>query len=186
MRTIGTIFAALLLLSALANAQDSSRVNLFAGYSYFNTNVSPIDRTSTYGWEVSVEAKAYRWIGIVGDIDTHYGSEGFQLCQLFPTGNTCTTYTADIIERNFMVGPRISFPLKNFRPFAQVLVGGGHVNAGAFTGSDNSFASAIGGGIDINATRHFAWRFQGDYLRTQFFGARQDNARVSTGLVYRF
>lgn len=187
MRILGLTFISLLLLAGLANAQATSRVNAFAGYSYFNTDLSPIDRTSTYGWEGSVEAKVYRWVGIVGDIDTHYGSVGLPLCQVFPnSGQVCTTYTADIIERNFLVGPRISFPVGSFRPFAQVLVGGAHINAGSFTGTDSSFAAAAGGGIDINVARRFAWRFQGDYLRTLFFSSRQNNVRVSTGLVVRF
>jgi opacity protein-like surface antigen len=191
MRTTGLFFILILLLAGVAGAQasasTSSPANVFVGYSYFNTNISPIDRISTNGWEATLEAKAYRWIGMVGDIDTHYGSEGFQICQVFPnSGRVCNPYTADIIERNFMGGPRVSFPIGNLRPFAQVLAGYAHVNAGPFAGTDNSFAVALGAGVDYNVTRRFAWRVQADYLRTQFFGARQDNARASTGLVLRF
>jgi hypothetical protein len=72
-----------------------------------------------------------------------------------------------------------------FRPFAEVLVGAGHVNAG-IAGSDTSFASAFGGGVDYRILKPIAWRFQGDYVVTQFFGNTQSNVRVSTGLVLRF
>jgi hypothetical protein len=71
------------------------------------------------------------------------------------------------------------------RPFAEVLVGAGHVNAG-IAGSNTSFASAIGGGLDYRIIKPIAWRFQADYVITQFFGNTQDNVRVSTGLVLRF
>jgi opacity protein-like surface antigen len=197
MRTIELSLLALLLAATLSAAQaptetpapasNPGRVNVFAGYSYFNTNLSSVGRASTYGWEASGEVKLYRWISVVGDIDTHYGSQGFPICQVFPsTGQECSSFTADFIERNFLVGPRVSLPLGNLRPFAEVLVGDAHVNAGVYAGTDNSFATAVGGGVDFKLTRHLGWRFQGDYIRTQFFSARQDNARFSTGPVFHF
>jgi len=164
-----------------------TRVSVFAGYSFYSTNLSSVGRASTYGWEGSGEVKLYRWISVVGDIDTHYGSQGFPICQTFPSsGFVCSTFTADIIERNFLAGPRLSITKGSLRPFLEVLAGGAHVNAGVFAGTDNSFAAAAGGGIDFKVTRRFAWRLQGDYLRTQFSGARQDNGRFSTGLVFHF
>jgi len=188
MRTIGFILFILFSLPGLASAQAASRANVFVGYSYYNTDLSSIGRASAgVGWEASLEVKAFHWVSLVGDMDTHYGTQAFPLCQVFPnSGLVCTSYSADIIERNFLGGPRVSFPVGNFRPFAELLAGYAHVNAGNFTGTDNSFAAGLGGGVDCNVTRRFAWRFQGDYLRTQFFGARQNNVRISTGLVLRF
>jgi opacity protein-like surface antigen len=201
MRTIALCFLALLLAATNVAAQapaenpapppasNPGRVTAFAGYSYFNTNLSSVGRASTYGWEVSGEVKLYRWVSVAGDIDTHYGSQGFPICQTFPTsGATCSTFTADFIERNFLVGPRVSVPVGNgaFRPYVEVLVGGAHVNAGVYAGTDNSFAAAVGGGVDFKITRRVGWRFEGDYIRTQFFSARQDNGRFSTGPVFHF
>ena len=191
---IAVIFPAILFLFANTVAAQAApaeppltRVSVFAGYSFLSTNLSSVGRASTYGWEGSGEVRLYRWISVVGDVDTHYGSQGFPICQTFPnTGFVCSTFTADFIERNFLVGPRVSLNYKGFRPFVEVLVGGAHVNAGVFQGTDNSFAAAVGGGVDAKLTRRFSWRLQGDYLRTQFFGARQDNGRVSTGPVFRF
>lgn len=190
------IALSILFCSAIAGAQASApapepqeptRVNAFVGYSFYSTNLSTVGRASTYGWEASGEVRLYRWVGVVGDIDTHYGSQGFPICQTFPTtGYVCSTFSADIIERNFLVGPSLSIKRGNFRPFVQVLVGGAHVNAGLFQGNDNSFAAAVGGGVDVRVTRRLSWRLKGDYLRTQFFGARQDNGRFSTGPVFRF
>jgi hypothetical protein len=197
MRRTGFLLLALLQAAMLAMAQAPTetqtpappltRVSVFAGYSYFNTNLSSVGRASTYGWEASGEVKLYRWVSVVGDIDTHYGSQGFPICQVFPnSGQVCSTFTADFIERNFLVGPRLSMTMGNFRPFAEILVGGAHVNAGPFAGTDSSFAAAAGGGVDLKLTRRFSWRFQGDYIRTQFFSTRQDNGRFSTGPVFHF
>lgn len=190
-RKFGFILATLLTLAGLAAAQAASappsRANVFVGYSYFNTNISSLGRASTYGWEGSGEVKLYRWVSLVGDLDTHYGSQAFPICQVFPgSGLVCSTFKANFIERNFLAGPRLSFPIGKIRPFAEVLAGYAHVNAGNFAGTDNSFAAAVGGGADFQITPRFAWRFQGDYVRTQFFSARQDNVRVSTGLVVKF
>jgi hypothetical protein len=197
MRRTGLFLLALLQAATLAVAQAPTetqtptptltRVSAFVGYSYFNTNLSPVGRASTYGWEATGEVKLYRWVSVVGDIDTHYGSQGFPICQVFPnSGQVCSTYTADFIERNFLAGPRVSMPIGNLRPFAHVLVGGAHINAGPFAGTDSSFAADVGGGVDFKLTRRLAWRFQGDYIRTQFFSARQDNGRFSTGPVFHF
>jgi hypothetical protein len=198
MRTIGLIFIftfiTLVAFAPRANAQQPApepstpnHVSLFAGYSYFNTDLSSIGRASTYGWEGSGEVKVFRWVSMVGDIDTHYGHEGFPICQTFPnSGVVCSVFTANFIERNFLVGPRVSYRIGNLRPFAEVLAGYSHVNAGDFAGTDNSFGAAVGGGVDYKLSRRFEWRVQGDYVRTQFFSARQDNGRVSTGLVVHF
>jgi hypothetical protein len=72
-----------------------------------------------------------------------------------------------------------------FRPFAEALFGAGHANVDG-GGSDTSFATAIGGGLDVKIIRPIAWRFQGDYVRTSLFGGTQNNAKFSTGIVLRF
>ena len=73
-----------------------------------------------------------------------------------------------------------------FRPFAEALFGASHVDVNHGIGSDTSFATAIGGGLDYKIIRPLAWRFQGDYVQTRFFGNTQNNVRISTGLVLRF
>ncbi len=77
MRKIVLLTLSLLLLVTLATAQIPTAGNVFFGYSYYNTNLSPIDRANTNGWQASVEGKFLPWIGIVGDVSSHYGSENF-------------------------------------------------------------------------------------------------------------
>ena len=75
--------------------------------------------------------------------------------------------------------------LGKVRPFAEALFGASHVSGG-IEGSDTSFATAVGGGLDYKIIKPVAWRFQGDYVQTRLFGATQNNVRISTGIVFRF
>ena len=186
MRKIGLIALALMLLAGLASAQIPTSGNVFFGYSYYNTDLSSIDRANTNGWELSVEGKIIPWVGIVADFDSHYGSQNFPSCEVTPQNVICSSVNASVTEHNFLFGPRVSVSVGKFRPFAEALFGGAHVNVNNGGGSDTSFATAIGGGIDYKIIRPVAWRFQGDYVQTRFFGTTQNNVRLSTGIVLRF
>ena len=71
------------------------------------------------------------------------------------------------------------------RPFAEAMFGAAHINTNGF-GSDTSFATAIGGGLDYKIFHLLAWRFEGDFIRTSLFNTTQHNARFTTGVVLRF
>jgi len=77
--------------------------------------------------------------------------------------------------------------------YRHVLFGGargsGETTAAGVSGpiSDTGFALALGGGLDVNAGKHVAFRIgQVDYLLTKTFGGSQHNVRYSAGLVFRF
>lgn len=184
MKRIGLAVLCLLSFAALASAQAPASGNVFFGYSYYNTNLSSIDRANTNGWESSLEGKVVPFLGFVADFDSHYGSQNFPSCG--GNGTDCFPFNASVTEQNFLFGPRVSFSVGRFRPFAEALFGAGHVNVNNGLGSDTSFATAVGGGIDYKIIRPVAWRFQGDYVQTRFFGATQNNVRISTGIVFRF
>lgn len=185
MRTHLLVSVALFLFASLASAQVPTSGNVFFGYSYYNTDISSSNRTGTNGWEASFESKIIPWVGFVADFDGHYGSQNFVFCQV-PPGPPCTVSNASIAEHNFLFGPRVSASVGKFRPFAEALFGGTHVNVNNGVGSNTSFATALGGGLDYKIIRPIAWRFQGDYVQTRFFGATQNNVRLSTGIVLRF
>ncbi|HYM75447.1 MAG TPA: hypothetical protein VE377_05655 [Candidatus Dormibacteraeota bacterium] len=176
------VIACILLLTELATAQIPTSGNVFFGYSYYNTNLTA-NRGSLNGWEGSVEGKIFPFVGVVGDVSGHYGSESLLSCTV-PILD-CIVINSSVSQHNFLFGPRVSVSVGKFRPFAEAFVGAAHINA-QFAGSDTSFASAVGGGLDYKFGRIFAWRFQGDYVHTHLFSISQNNARVSTGLVLRF
>lgn len=165
-RRLSFLLALGLLMSLSAHAQGlGDKIELFGGYSYMRTD-SP--STNLNGWEIAGQYKVTGWLGGVADFDGHYGSPG---------GFSSSVNT-------FLFGPQVSWPAR-VSPFAHVLFGGAHVGSGGF--SDTSFAMAVGGGIDARVVHGIYWRiFQADYLPTFFSGARQDNARISTGIVFRF
>jgi len=190
MRKCGFVVFTLLLFAGLAGAQVPTSGNVFFGYSYYNTDISSTGRANSNGWEASVEGKIIPWVGIVADFDNHYGSQNFSGCGEPPpqlgAGVCPGGFNASVTEYNFLFGPRVSFSVGRFRPFAEALFGGAHVNVNSGVGSDISFATALGGGLDYKIIKPVAWRFQGDYVQTRFFGATQNNVRLSTGIVLRF
>jgi opacity protein-like surface antigen len=175
----------LLLFAGLANAQVPSG-NVFFGYSYYSTDLSTLDRANTNGWEASVEGKIIPFLGFVADFDSHYGSQNFPGCVSSLSGTVCGGFNASVTEHNYLFGPRVSVSVGRFRPFAEALFGGAHVDVNNGVGSDTSFATAVGGGLDYKIIKPVAWRFQGDYVHTNFFNITQNNVRISTGIVLRF
>jgi opacity protein-like surface antigen len=183
MRKTGFVALSLLLFATFACAQIPSG-NVFFGYSYYSTDLSSIDRVNTNGWEASVEGKIIPFIGIVADFDGHYGSQDFAtICAL---GSAVCSYHASFTEHNYLFGPRVSVSVGKIRPFAEALFGAAHASVNNGGGSDTSFATALGGGLDYKLFRPLAWRLQVDYVRTSLFGISQNNVRVSTGIVARF
>lgn len=197
------LFLLLLMLAAVASAQIPTSGNVFFGYSYFNTNLNTTaisnnalgvlldDRVNTNGFEASFEGKIIPFLGIVADFDAHYGSQSviFPVCPapgcVPPPCPNCAVPNGDFSQHNFLFGPRVSIPAGRFRPFGEFLVGVAHANANGI-GTDNSIATAIGGGLDYRIIRPLAWRFQGDYIHNNLFGTGENNVRISTGIVLRF
>jgi len=185
MRKAVIILGTILLFAGLAAAQIPTGGNIYFGYTYYNTNLS-VSRGNLNGWEGSLEGKLFPLLGIVADITGHYGSQQFPnpgaTCVI---GGVCPPLSANAHIYQAMFGPRLSVPVGKFRPFGEFEVGVGHVNTNGF-GSDTSFATAVGGGLDYTIVRPIAWRFQGDYVRTKFFSRTDNNLRLSTGIVFRF
>ncbi len=174
------------ILGTLAAAQVPTSGNVFFGYSYYHTNISAVDSANTNGWEASFEGKVLPFIGIVADFSQNYGSENFPIaCPALSPPLNCPANAINIHEQNYLFGPRVSASVGKLRPFVEALFGGGHLSTNG-VGSDTSFATALGGGLDYRIIRPIAWRFQGDYVQTRFFGNTQNNVRISTGIVLRF
>jgi hypothetical protein len=91
----------------------------------------------------------------------------------------------------YLFGPRANLRRGRVTPFAQVLFGGILAsNRIGNLGSENNFAMAAGGGIDLRVSRHFSIRpLQAEYFLTKIpdgLNDRQNNFRLSAGIVFRF
>jgi opacity protein-like surface antigen len=188
MRKVAVVAFALIAFAGLASAQVPTSGNIFVGYSFYSASPSSLDlsnvgRPNMNGWEASLEGKVLPWVGIVADFSGHYGSQRF--VEITPAGPFAGTVSGH--ETDVMFGPRLSFPIGKFRPFGEAMAGVGHVSTGqGFSTSDTSIATALGGGLDYKIIRILALRAEADYVQTRFFGTRQDNFRLSTGIVLRF
>jgi hypothetical protein len=187
MRTCIVLFLILFSFAALASAQIPTGGNIYVGYSYFNTNMVGVDRQGLNGWEGSLEGKFFPFVGIVADFSANYGDLKFPTTSagLCAVDIACAPASVSSHIDNFLFGPRVSVSVGPVRPFAEAMFGASHVNASGF-GSDTSFATAIGGGLDYKFFHLLAWRFEGDFIRTSLFNTTQHNARFTTGIVLRF
>lgn len=171
------------LFPVFAAAQVPTVGNVYFGYTYYNTDLG-LNRGSFNGWQGTLEGKLFPMLGVVADITGHYGNVNVPVaCPVGAAPCTSASQSAHVYESMF--GPRVSIPIGKFRPFGEFEFGVGHVNTDR-AGSDTSFATAVGGGLDYRIFRPLAWRFEGDYVHTRLFNAGQSNLRISTGIVLRF
>ena len=155
--------------AAPALAQETQRYEAFGGYEYLHLNPGG---TGCHGFGANLAYNFNNWLGGVGD---------FGVCKEtgLPAGSP------GVHDVNYLFGPRVSY--RNYgrlTPFAQVLFGGQHEAGGNL--AFDSFAMTLGGGADYRFNEHISFRGQADYLYTHFGGARQNNARIEAGLVYRW
>jgi hypothetical protein len=156
-------------------AQIPTRGNVFFGYSYDRTSVSSNDTSNLNGWDATLEGKFLPWIGLVVDVDGHYGSHDY------------LGTNANIAAHNVLFGPRVSVQVQRFRPFAEFLVGAGHISrSNGISDSNTSFADAVGGGLDYRVFGPVTLRGQLDWINTRFYGQGQNGVRLSTGIAIHF
>lgn len=176
MRKLACVSALFLALSLCAAAQDYSKAEVFGGYSYLHANVAGSGFTFN-GGSGSFAFNPGHWWGVVADAGVYHNKD-------FGVSTTLISY---------LFGPRFAYHgAGRATPFAQALFGGARADTSfiGISGTENAFAMALGGGIDARVTHHFAFRVaQAEYLMTKFndgLNNRQNNLRLSTGIVYRW
>jgi hypothetical protein len=175
--TLGRWIAVLLLVisEGATWAQIPTRGNAFFGYSYDRTSIVADDTSNLNGWEATLEGKFLPWIGLVVDVDGHYGSHDF------------SGTNADVVAHNVLFGPRVSVTYHRYRPFAEFLAGVGHISrSNGISDSDTSFADGVGGGLDYRIVGPLTIRGQLDWINTRFYGEGQNGVRFSTGIALHF
>jgi opacity protein-like surface antigen len=169
MRKLTWLVALMLFLAMPAMAQ-TPQVEVFGGFSYLRADVGGADLNQK-GWNFSVTENVNDWLGGVADFSGHYGHEA----------------GLNVNDHTFMFGPRFSYRKNSsFTPFAHVLLGGMRASRGYIGISQpaTDFAAAFGGGLDVKVHDKIAIRIiQAEYVVTPYFGLRQDNMRLSAGIV---
>jgi hypothetical protein len=173
MQKAGSLLALVLFFSVAAAAQQTTpRIEVFAGYSHLFADLNDTS-FSLDGVHVSAAENLNSWLGGVLDFSTHYG----------------TRAGVNVNTQSIMYGPRFAYrKSKAVTPSAHALFGAVRGSAGfdGISESNYRFAVAVGGEIDVRINDRVAFRvIQADYMMTRFLNLRQDNIRVSTGLVFR-
>jgi opacity protein-like surface antigen len=182
MRIVVCLLTFLSLCGVAAQAQETPKVDIFAGYSYIRDNPSTAGSFSLNGGNASVSYHFKDWVSGVADFGGYHSGS-----ILGGTDGTLSTY---------LFGPRVSYrSFMHLKPFAEALFGTAHAGegiAGGIHGTQNAFAMALGGGVDYRLTNRFSLRpLEVDYLLTRFNegtpnNQSQNNLRVSTGIVIHF
>lgn len=185
LRIVVSLLTFLSLSGAAAFAQETPKVDIFAGYSYVRANPGPRsgDSFSLNGGSASLTYHIKDWISGVADFG------GYHNGNILGTGTDGTLST-------YLFGPRVSYrSYRRFTPFAETLFGVARANArisGTGLGSQNAFGMALGGGVDYRINNRFSLRpLQVDYLLTRFKegtlnNQNQNNLRASTGFLIHF
>jgi len=174
------LWCGVMLLTAVgATAQEAPKVEVFGGYSFVHATVSGTSFTANMnGGSAAVSYNPVNWLGLVAEVGGYHGGQNSQ-----GVGVNGEVYT-------FLFGPKTTFRLGRFTPFVQTLFGGAHASTGSVYGSSTGFAMATGGGLDCNLTQHVGVRIvEADYVLTTLndtFNNRQNNARISAGVVFRW
>jgi hypothetical protein len=177
---------------AVAFAQDVPKAELFFGYNYVRVNAGPTNVPSynSNGASGQLAINLHRYFSLVADLGAY-------------NNNDVGGYKIDNTVFSYMFGPRVPFRnASRLTPYINVLFGGAYItastaqNAPAGTrlyGSQNAFAMAAGGGLDIRLNKYVSLRPAGlDYFltRMQNPASMQDNNqnhfRYSAGISFTF
>lgn len=190
-RVVFALMLALLLAAATSSlAQNTSKIDIFGGYSWESPGkiglpvlvngvptVVPggptLKLNGASGFGTSVTFNASRFFGLTADVSAHF--------------NSSQADTTSVLG-----GPKIFYRTEHMTPFAEALIGWGRISP-AFTNPANGFELAVGGGFDMDITKRFSWRvIQADWIRQQFstnggLGVGHTNgARLQGGVVFKF
>ncbi len=167
------MIAVLCTFATLAAAQDqpAPKWELFGGYSFFHPGADvhgqlpgalfPLSsrlEANPRGIGVSATYNFNRWLGLTLDTSTHWGS-----------GETTVAKRIDDVGlSNLSLGPKVTFRSAHFSPFFEALVGDHRLMPEAFHHVDK-LGFMLGGGLDINLSRHFALRLiRADYVMSSY------------------
>lgn len=212
------ILVSVMFLSLFALGQEFPKAEVFGGYSYLHVDTQGITTASVNnqcnisfggtcpitfgihpgfnGWNIAPQVNLNRWFGIKAQIAGQYGTLITVKFTSLPPIPIFTIPGQHIYD--FLFGPVISHRADKYTAFFHGLLGAEHVGFsgnipvgafGSFSGpSETDFAFALGGGLDLKASNHFAVRVgQFDYeFVNSSGGGHQNDFRYSGGVVFGF
>ncbi|MGB8768384.1 MAG: hypothetical protein WCC92_02110, partial [Candidatus Korobacteraceae bacterium] len=195
------LLASVLLLGIATWAQDTPKVEIPLGFSMINVhpNQAGITSFNLFGGGGQVDFNFGNVFGIKADLMGYTQGSGHRVTQ---NGEFVGDVSGNLFT--YMFGPQIKKHTGVFQPFAEGLFGVAHTNfygnlckiegnCGSANSSNNGFAMAWGGGIDLAVSKHVSLRpVEVDYLFTRFsanqvnYTSHQNNFRYFGGLNFTF
>jgi opacity protein-like surface antigen len=196
-------------------AAAQSEWELYAGTSFLWAKTSPnlqqlnLSTLHEFGWQTDIPQYPWRWFGGTLEASGFYGRPNIYVpANYFGPGlpSTNRTYSDYLNVKSYtiMFGPTFAYRRNpRFQPFGHVLMGGierqysptskadpGEISTG-YTPNYSKwiFGWALGGGADVSVNSLVAFRGQFDWIPSTFhnvYNDRQNNLRISFGLVFRF
>jgi hypothetical protein len=185
-----------------AAAPQYPRFEFFAGGSYAEAGLFNAGHWAGLpGWDASLGANATSWLGVVVDGGEYFGTSKIPVsapapfpvppCQ--PNCVLGSSFNVATREYNFLFGLQLARRKYGmWTPIGELLYGhqGTRGVATPLTGPPVSEvgsgrALVAGGGLDRRINDRLALRIKADYLQTGSFKQKQDNFRVSVGIVIR-
>ncbi len=176
------------------------RFELFGGGTYAETGFFNAGHwAGLKGWDASLAFNATHWLGFVVDGGQYFGTSKIPVAvpTPFPTcpplcPTTFPTFDAKTKAYDILFGLQFSRrKSERFTPFGEIMFGHAGVRGDAlaqgfgFRSVSSGVAVLAGGGADYKINRRLALRVKGDYLETKDYKRKQDNFRVSVGVVIR-
>jgi hypothetical protein len=198
-----------LLMGETAFAQEYAKWEESLDYSYVRGNPANVGKPfSLNGGGGALVYNFNGYIGIKLDLQG-YGSTSRAVNNLVVVnpGGVAMVVNSGSVQSNlftYMAGPQLRIPTHTFKPFAEFLFGGALTNfhgnfftvtsATNVNTSNNAFAMAVGGGVDIRINKTISIRpFQMDYLLSRFGNSlipggnhNQNNYRYAAGINLTF
>ena len=195
MRRLSIPWLALMACSA-GLAQDIPKAEMFLGYNYIRVNsATSVPSYNSHGGSGQLAINLHRYFSLVADLGGY-------------NNNNVGGAAIDNTLFSYLFGPRVSMRNQSrVTPYVNALFGGAYLTASTAVSptpasstanarqylSQNAFAMAIGGGLDIRVSKYVSLRPAGlDYfmMRLQNPASLQDNNqhhfRYSAGINFTF
>ena len=176
-----------------AQTPSEPKNEFFAGYSFNSADINTLtidpQRTSQHGVNLAYARSIKSRIQLVVDASAHFHRDTLS--------TAAGTFTSKRDQYFLLGGLQFrSIQTGRIRPFAHALIGASlfrgftsdlRPSGNVYTFDDaTSPAMAFGGGLDVRLSRRVDLRLvQADYAPTFFGSGRQDNFRISIGIVLK-
>ncbi len=170
-----------------------NKYDLYGGFasSHFNAGPALIPGANLGGFDVQGTMWLSTRLGVTANVRGYYGTSGV-------VPNPYGIHGPFVYEYLFMGGPSFRGPKNEHAALNfHALFGGSYgvfnsavdqglsgPNLGLFN-NGVTFATALGGSLDLNRSSRLSLRISPDYLLTRFGGVSQNEFAISVGVLYR-